>query len=129
MAMEAGKVIEWFAEALVAAQIADFPVGGALFFFVVDDFDAAFGRVGVLIHLAHPALADKKILVQGYQCAIHKLSHLWLWLYRMAAAGLFVLHVIKVFILSLFGEEFFVGALLDDPTVLDDEYPRGIFNG
>ena len=64
-AMEAGQVIKGSAEMLVASQITDLSVDRALPFFVVDDFDAAFGKMGVLIHLADPASADEQILLQG----------------------------------------------------------------
>jgi len=70
-AMEAGQVIEGLAETLVAAQITDLSVDRALPFFVVDDLDAAFGKVGVLTHRAHPAAADEEIVLQDDRRRIH----------------------------------------------------------
>ncbi len=70
-AMEAGQVIEGLAKTLVAAQIADLTVDGSLLFRVVDDLDAAFGKMGVLIHLADPAAADEQIVPQGNRRGIH----------------------------------------------------------
>ena len=122
-AMEVGQVVEGLAETLVAAQIADLSVDGALPFRVVDDLDAAFGKMGVLIHLADPAAADEQIVLQGNRRGIHELSQKRLWRSRTAKVGLFVLHGVKVFIFTFLGEEFFVGSLFDDHAILDDDDP------
>ena len=122
-AMEAGQVIEGLAETLVAAQITDLTVDGTLPFFVVDDLDAAFGKKGMLIHLADSTAAYKQILLQGKRCGIHKPSQKWLWSCLTAKDVLFVLHGVEVLIFTFFGEEFFVASLFDDHAVFDDDYP------